>query len=101
LNDSSENLPIGGFFSFENFSRAAQSLIVAKAKTLSQYHLFSDTCCNRTTKLYAQELMIYTGEEVGVIKSGLICLYHIVFISFKQIIHSKAQNESFYFYKEP
>lgn len=38
-----EALPIGGLFSFENFSRASQSLIVAKAKILSQYHLFSDT----------------------------------------------------------
>lgn len=38
-----EILPIGGLFSFENFSRASQSLIVAKAKILSQYHLFSDT----------------------------------------------------------
>lgn len=36
-------LPIGGLFSFENFSKASQSLIVAKAKTFSQYHLFSET----------------------------------------------------------
>lgn len=37
------DLPIGGLFSFENFSKASQSLIVARAKTLSQYHRFSDT----------------------------------------------------------
>lgn len=43
LNQSFDWLPIGGLFSFENFSRASQSLIVAKAKTLSQYHLFSET----------------------------------------------------------
>lgn len=43
LNRKYQNLPIGGLFSFENLSRASQSLFVAKAKTLSQYHLFSET----------------------------------------------------------
>lgn len=28
----------------ENFSRASQSLMVARADDFSQYHLFSETC---------------------------------------------------------
>lgn len=35
--------PPGGLFSFENFSRPSQSLTVASANALSQYHLFSET----------------------------------------------------------
>lgn len=39
-----EILPPGGLFSFENFSKASQSLTVANANAFSQYHLFSETC---------------------------------------------------------
>lgn len=73
-------LPPGGLFSLENFSRESQSLTVASAKALSQYHLLSET--------YKKEffLIFYDKEKwhIDVSNFKQLDAFHLEFCSHSQ-----------------